>query len=141
MISVNAQNWLPSVLNNLLDNEWMPRANTTAPSINVFESESGYTLDVAAPGMTKEDFKVNIDAEDHLVISMEKKNRNTDQEHKGRFLRREFADTKFEKCMILPDDVNKEKISAKVENGILSIEIPKLTETEIKQNQRFINIE
>ena len=66
------QNWLPSIFNDFFDNEWMTRANATAPAINVIESEKDYKVEVAAPGMTKEDFNVRIDEDNNLVISMEK---------------------------------------------------------------------
>ena len=52
----NNQNWLPSIFNDFFDNEWLTRANATAPAINVIESDKDYKVEVAAPGMTKEDF-------------------------------------------------------------------------------------
>ena len=70
------QNWLPSIFNDFFDNEWMTRANATAPAINVIESEKDYKVEVAAPGMTKEDFNVRIDEDNNLVISMEKVKRS-----------------------------------------------------------------
>ena len=83
-----------------------------------------YKVELAAPGMTKEDFNVHIDEENNLVISMEKKTEskeenNKDEKKEGRYLRREFSYTKFQQTMILPDDVDKEKIGAHVENGVL----------------------
>jgi HSP20 family protein len=136
------QSWLPSVFNDFFDNDWMEKANSTAPAINVFENEKSYTIELAAPGMTKDDFKVNIDADSNLVVSMEKKSDNKEDKDKktGRYLRREFSYTKFEQCMILPDDVDKEKISAKVDNGVLNIELPKVTEAEVQKNQRLITV-
>lgn len=85
--------------------------------------------------MTKEDFNVHIDEENNLVISMEKKTEskeegNKDEKREGRYLRREFSYSKFQQTMILPDDVDKEKISAQVENGVLNINLPKFTEQE-----------
>ena len=70
------QNWLPSIFNDFFDNDWMVKANATAPAINVFETEKEYKVELAAPGMTKEDFNVHIDEENNLVISMEKKTEN-----------------------------------------------------------------
>ena len=67
------QNWLPSIFNDFFDNDWMVKANATAPAINVFETAKEYKVELAAPGMTKEDFNVHIDEENNLVISMEKK--------------------------------------------------------------------
>ena len=54
------QNWLPEIFNDFFANDWMTRTNATAPAINVIENENDYKVEVAAPGMTKEDFKVNV---------------------------------------------------------------------------------
>ena len=139
------QNWLPSILNDFFDNDWMVKANATAPAINVFETEKEYKVELAAPGMTKEDFNVHIDEENNLVISMEKKTENKEESNKdekkeGRYLRREFSYSKFQQTMILPDDVDKEKISAQVENGVLNINLPKFTEQEKEKTKKFIDV-
>ena len=134
------QNWLPSIFNDFFDNDWMVKANATAPAINVFETEKEYKVELAAPGMTKEDFNVHIDEENNLVISMEKKTENKEEKKEGRYLRREFSYSKFQQTMILPDDVDKEKISAQVENGVLNIDLPKLSEQEKEKAKRFIDV-
>lgn len=135
-----SQNWLPSIFNDFFDNEWMLKANSTAPAINVIESENNYKVELAAPGMTKEDFNVRIDEDNNLVISMEKKNENQEEKKDGRYLRREFSYTKFQQTMILPENVDKENISAQVENGVLMIELPKLSEEEIKKAEKQIEV-
>lgn len=134
------QNWLPSIFNDFFDTDWMEKANSTAPAINVFETENSYEVELAAPGLAKEDFKVNVDSDDNLVISMEKKADNSEKDKKGRYLRREFSYRQFEQCMVLPEDADKEKISAKVENGVLKIDMPKISEAKIKKNQRLITV-
>lgn len=139
------QSWLPSIFNDFFDNDWMVKANATAPAINVFETEKEYKVELAAPGMTKEDFNVHIDEENNLVISMEKKTENKEESNKdekkeGRYLRREFSYSKFQQTMILPDDVDKEKISAQVENGVLNINLPKFTEQEKEKTKKFIDV-
>ena len=134
------QNWLPSIFNDFFDNDWMGKANATAPAINVFETEKEYKVELAAPGMTKEDFNVHIDEENNLVISMEKKTENKEEKKEGRYLRREFSYSKFQQTMILPDDVDKEKISAQVENGVLNIDLPKFSEQEKEKAKRFIDV-
>ena len=118
------QNWLPSIFNDFFDNDWMVKANATAPAINVFETAKEYKVELAAPGMTKEDFNVHIDEENK----------------EGRYLRREFSYTKFQQTMILPDDVDKEKIGAHVENGVLNITLPKFTEAEKEKAKKFIDV-
>ena len=99
------QNWLPSIFNDFFDNDWMVKANSTAPAINVIESEKEYKVELAAPGMTKNDFHVQLADDNTLTISMEKKNENKDENKK--YLRREFSYSKFEQSMIIPDDVEK----------------------------------
>ena len=134
------QNWLPSIFNDFFDNEWMEKANATAPAINVSESENEYKVEVAAPGMTKEDFNIRIDEENNLVISMEKKSESKEEKKDRKYLRREFSYSKFEQTMILPDDVDKEKIGAAVENGVLDITLPKLTKEDSPKLSRNIEI-
>lgn len=135
------QNWLPGIFNDFFDNNWMEKANATAPAINVIENQKNYRIEVAAPGMTKEDFNIRLDDDNDLIISMEKRSENKQDKENGRYLRREFSYSKYQQTMILPDNADKEKISAKVENGVLNIEIPKLTVDEIKKEQKLIAIE
>lgn len=134
------QNWLPSVFNDFFDNEWMEKANSTAPAINVIESDKDYKIELAAPGMTKEDFNVRIDEDNCLVISMEKKNENKDEKKDSKYLRREFSYSKFQQTLVLPDDVEKENISAKVEHGVLTVDIPKKAPVEAAKLQRCIEV-
>ena len=133
-------NWLPSIFNDMFDNEFMARDNATAPAINVKETKHAYTVEVAAPGLSKEDFNVRVDEDDNLVITLEKKEEKKDENQETRYLRREFSYSKFQQTMILPDNVDKDKISAKVQHGVLSIDVPKLSEVEIKKAQRLIEI-
>lgn len=135
----NNQNWLPSIFNDFFDNEWMEKTNATAPAINVTENDKEYNVEVAAPGMTKEDFNIHIDEENNLVITMEKKNDKKEEDGK-RYLRREFSYTKFQQAMILPEDVEKEKISASVNNGVLDIHLPKLSKENLPKASRTIEI-
>ncbi len=131
MIPVNRKNsWLPDVFNDFFDTDFMPKANATAPAINVKESEVDYEVEVAAPGMTKEDFNVHLNQDGDLSIKMESKKENREEEKKAHYLRREFAYSKFEQTLILPDDVDKEKISAKVSDGVLTVILPKIRKEE-----------
>ena len=134
------QSWLPSIFNDFFDNDWMVKANATAPAINVLETEKEYKVELAAPGMTKEDFNIHINEENDLVISMEKKAENTEEKKEGRYLRREFSYTKFQQTLILPDDVDKNKIDAKVNDGVLKIELPKVAPEEKPKTSRQIEV-
>ena len=137
----NNQNWLPSIFNDFFDNDWMVKANATAPAINVIESNTDYKVEVAAPGMTKEDFNIHLTDNNELVISMEKKNETKEEDKENKkYLRREFSYSKFEQALVLPDDVEKEKISANVNDGVLSIVLPKQTAEEKTKVNRVIEI-
>ena len=137
----NNPNWLPNIFNDFFDNDWMVKANATAPSLNVIESDKDYQVEVAAPGMTKEDFNIHLNENSNLVISMEKRQTNEDDNQNKRYLRREFSYSKFEQALILPDNVVKEKIKANVSNGVLTITIPKQTPEERIKVNRVIEIQ
>lgn len=134
------QNWLPSMFNDFFDNDWMEKSNATAPAINVLENENSYDLELAAPGMTKDDFKVSLDENGDLVINMEKKQENNDEKKHGHYLRREFSYSKFQQTMLLPDDADREKINAQVEHGVLKVNIPKVVKVEPEHTHKVIEI-
>lgn len=119
--------WLPEVFNDFFYNNNMPKTNATAPAINVLENETEYTVELAAPGLRKEDFDISINNDGDLVIKMEKKNEVKDE--KAHYLRREFAYSKYEQTLILPDDVDKDKVGARMSDGVLNITLPKLNKS------------
>lgn len=123
---INRNNWMPEVFNDFFDTDFMTRANATAPAINVKETEKDYTVEIAAPGMTKDDFNVNIDKDGNLHIHMEAHTEKKDEDKKSHYLRREFAYSKFEQTLLLPEDVKKEAIEAKVNDGVLTVTLPKM---------------
>ena len=133
---------LDNALNELLNNNRAARVQTTTPAINVKENQSGYELELAVPGMTKEDFHVDVNPDNELVISMEKKNeeKEEDPKKKGTYLRREFSYSRFQQSLLLPDNVETEKISAKVEHGVMTIDIPKKKVEEKAPASRRIEI-
>jgi HSP20 family protein len=130
MIRRNSDNWLPDIFNDFFDNSWMERPTYTAPAINVLENEKEYEVELAAPGLTKEDFKVHVDEQNNLHIEIEKKAENKEGKKHGRYLRREFSYEKFQQTLLLPDDVDAEKIEAKVEHGVLNVLLPKVQKIE-----------
>ena len=134
---MRTNSWIPSVFNDLFDTDFMPKANCTAPAINVKENDKAYTVEVAAPGMKKEDFNVHINDESNLIIKVESKNEKKEEDKTTRYLRREFSYSKYEQTLILPDDVKKEDISAKVENGVLTVELPKVIEEKVKVSRQI----
>jgi HSP20 family protein len=135
--------WLPLFFNDFFKDEWrvgVNADNTTTPAINVKETDKAFCVEIAAAGMTKDDFNVSIDEENNLVITVEKKTEVKEDDREMRYLRREFSYSKFRQTMLLPENVNKDKIEAKVEHGVLRINLPKLTENEIQKKQRSIEI-
>ena len=152
------QEWVPSIFNDFFDTNWMGRTKATAPAINVIEKKDEYKVQVAAPGMTKDDFRIHLDEAGDLVITMEK-SCNCDEKEKEckegkecqeseccddkecKYLRREFSYTKFEQTLVLPDDVDKAHIKAKVKHGVLHIKLPRKTTEEKPQVHQTITIE
>ncbi|MCI5742637.1 Hsp20/alpha crystallin family protein [Phocaeicola faecicola] len=134
----NNQEWLPSIFNDFFDNDWMFKTNTTAPAVNVIENETDYKIEVAAPGMTKEDFNIHLADDNQLVITMEKKNESKND--KSKYLRREFSYSKFQQALVLPEDVEKDHISASVNDGVLTIDLPKKTQEEKAKECKTIEI-
>ena len=136
----NNQVWVPDLFNDFFDNSWMERPKATCPAINVLETPDAYQLELAAPGMTKADFDIHLDEEGDLVIKMEKK-QDANEQKKGHYVRREFSYTKFQQTMLLPEDTDREAISAKVENGVLLVNMPKLKKVEIEKAKKQITVE
>lgn len=127
---ISRNNWMPEVFNDFFDTDFMTRTKATAPAINVKETEKDYTVEVAAPGMTKDDFSVNIDKDGNLHIHMEAHTEKKEEDKKSHYLRREFAYSKFEQTLLLPDDVEKEAIAARVNDGVLTVTLPKMARPE-----------
>ena len=157
----NSQQWLPSIFNDFFNSDILVRNSSTAPAINVFETEKEYKVEVAAAGMCKDDFKIHIDSENDLTITMEKNcnccdekkcddkcdeqkcdEKKEEKKHEqGRFLRREFSYTRFQQTLILPDDADTDKIEAKVKHGVLHLDIPKKAHSSEQKVSRIIAIE
>ena len=131
---------MPDIFNDFFDNSWMERTNYTAPAINVIENEKEYEVELAAPGLTKEDFQIQVDNEGNLQIAMEKKTENKEGKKHGRYLRREFSYEKFAQTLLLPDDVDQEKIQAKMENGVLNVHLPKREKIQKPEKVKQITI-
>ena len=125
--------WLPTVFEDFFNNDFMPRVNTTAPAVNVKEDESAYTMELAAPGIKKEYCRVSINDDGNLCIAIENKMEHKDEDKKHHYLRREFSYSNYEQNYTLPEDVDKEGIAAKVENGILTVTLPKVKKEEKKE--------
>jgi HSP20 family protein len=126
-------------LYDIFDNDaWMSRSTGAAiPPINIIDSEEQYELEFAVPGMTKEDFCIQIDTNDNLVVTTEKSAQLAEGK---RYLRQSFRSTAFRQSIVMPEDVDRNKIKARVENGILYIVLPKLKPEVVKPEVRTIGI-
>ena len=119
--------WFPTVFDEFMNSEFMPRtkSTTTAPAVNVKEDEKAYTMEVAAPGIKKEYCRVSLNEEGNLCIAIENKMEHKEEDKKQHYLRREFSYTNYQQNYSLPEDVVKDKISARVADGILTVTLPK----------------
>ena len=132
----NDSNWLNNWFDDtLFDVDLMPQTKATAPAINVLETAKDYKMEMAVPGLRKEWVRVNINNDGllHMAIENKMEHKEEDRECKcrkerhERYLRREFTYGNYEQSYTLPDDVERDKISASVADGILTIVIPKTT--------------
>jgi len=118
--------WFPTVFDEFMNSDFTPSTyKTTAPAVNVKEDEKSYIMEVAAPGIKKEYCRVSLNEEGNLSISIENKMEHKEEDKKQHYLRREFSYTNYQQNYLLPEDVVKDKISACVENGILTVTLPK----------------
>ncbi len=139
LVTRRNQDFMPTLFNELMN--WNDTTYST-PRMNIMETKDNYKLELCIPGLTKEDVKLSIDAEGNLVVEMTKESKNEKKENKEemRYLRHEFSVEHFRQTVMLPEDIHKEQISAKVENGILDIVIPKVTNEEKKQAMQTIEV-
>ena len=139
LVTRRNQDFMPTLFNEHMN--WNDTTYST-PRMNIMETKDNYKLELCIPGLTKDDVKLSIDTEGNLVVEMTKESKNEKKENKEemRYLRHEFSVEHFRQTVMLPDDIHKEQISAKVENGILDIVIPKVTMEEKKQAVQTIEI-
>jgi len=142
----NGQYGLTDFFNDFFDNRQMEKLALSSPAINVKENDKGYKIEVAAPGMCKDDFKIHLNKDGNLVIEMEKtncgcKDKEKDGEKKEcKYLRKEFSFSKFSQTLLLPDNADKDAIEAHVNNGILYVKIPKTTKEKVEEEKRVIEV-
>lgn len=126
--------WLPGLLDNLfLDNKLDVRNNYetfSIPAINIIENLPNFVVELAAPGLQKEDFTIEVE-EDTLKITSNKEEVKNEENNDSRFRRREFNYKKFERSFKLPENINTEDIQASYENGILRVTLPKMEEKKV----------
>ncbi len=97
------------------------------PAVNITEHPNEYLLSLAAPGMKKEDFKIDVDG-NMLTISSEKEENKEDKSKK--FTRKEYSYSSFSRCFSLPEEIKQENINAKYEDGVLKVSLPRKEEAK-----------
>ncbi|TDB68903.1 Hsp20/alpha crystallin family protein [Arundinibacter roseus] len=117
-----------SLMNELFE----PAYNGTAPAVNVVENENSFRIDVAAPGLQKSDFTINLD-QNRLTIASKKE--QSEEEKNEKYTRREFRYASFQRTFTLPATIDSEQISATYTDGILHIELPKREEAKARPNR------
>src|SRR5690625_272441 len=144
MSLIRRNHWLPAYFYELLNTDWMDRNRhlrnfgKSTCAVNVKENDYEFILEVAAPGMKKEDFKLELD-NNVLSISSEKKEEKETEDKEEKFTLREFSYSSFKRSFTLPETVDHSKISADYKDGVLKIELPKREEAKV-QPKRTIEI-
>jgi HSP20 family protein len=131
--------FLPSFTDDFFGKDFMAdvfdsSVNKTIPEVNVIENADAFKIEVAAPGLEKKDFKIDVN-NNVLTISSEKESKNVDEKEK--FIRREFSYSSFQRSFSLPESVNQDKINAKHKDGILMVEIPNRDEAKEKPKREI----
>ena len=130
---------MPSLLNDLFSDDWIDSSHAnwktsgaSLPAVNVRETNDDYRIEVAAPGMKRDEFKVELD-NNVLTISSQQEDKREENDQNGAYSRREFSYQSFQRSFSLPGTkVDGEKIAAKYVDGILHITIPKKEEAKVK---------
>jgi len=124
------QDFIPALFNELMN---MDTVSYSEPKMNIIENKESYQIQYSVPGLKKEDLKISIDAEGNLVVEMNKESRKEERKDNSvRYLRREFSTEQFRNTLVLPEDIHRDQITAKVENGILEVTLPRVTVEEKK---------
>ena len=118
-------------LGDFFDNE----TRVSVPEVNIAENGDHFNIEVAAPGLNKDDFKINLD---HNLLTISSVKEAQKEDKKSGFMRREFNYSSFKRSFSLPDTINAENISASYNNGILSIQIPKREEAKVKPAREIL---
>jgi HSP20 family protein len=134
MLALRNYQTLPSLIDEFFNHElpysWNRKwANSSMPAVNIAENNDEYRIDVAAPGLNKADFKLNLE-NNVLTISASKEEKKEDENEK--YTCKEFNYSSFSRSFTLPESVDSEKISAEHKDGVLMIHVPKLEHAKVK---------
>ena len=154
MMPVKKLNRLPGVFSDLFYDQW-PEVFTKRgqqPAINVIETDKKFKVEIAAPGMTKDDFRVELNADNQLIVCMEKRceegdkkdccmEKDCDSDEKHQYLRHEFSYASCRQVFNLPESIDRDHITAKMKHGVLHIRLPKKSVTEKAADVKMIAVE
>lgn len=138
MLVKRHSNYLPTLVNDFWDEDLFPNFEqewSLTPAVNIIEGNQDFKVEVAAPGLCKEDFKVHIE-KNILEISAEKKEEKITENKK--YLRKEFNYNEFKRTFSLPSTVETDKIKATHMNGVLTVEIPKKDEAKVNPRKQIV---
>ena len=147
---VKKHNRMPALLGDFFYDQWpeMFYRRGTTPQINVIETDKKFKVEIAAPGMAKEDFKVELTPDNQLVVYLEKVAEKGDDaeckecdDDKRHYLRRDFAYVSFRQVFNLPDNVDRDNITAKMKHGVLHIKLPKRVGADTPHDVKLISVE
>jgi len=144
MLAKRNESYFPSIFDKFWNNELMDwdysnfsSTNTSLPAVNVHETDNDFIIELAAPGMSKKDFKISFN---NNILSISSEIKTNKDETKGNYTRREFSYQSFKRSFTVPENmVNGDKITAKYNDGILNVILPKREEMK-PQPEREIKI-
>lgn len=132
------RSFFPGIVDDFFGRDFLPgndlfdtQTGISMPSVNIVEGKEDFRIEVAAPGLEKDDFKIDLE-NNVLTISSEREESSEQQEDENRYMRREFCYSSFRRAFSLPNTVDADKIEANHKNGVLSIAIPKREEAKVK---------
>lgn len=132
-IALRKNNLFPSIFDDLFNDEWLDNSTRklgdTLPAVNIKESEKSFELEVAVPGLKKENIKIDVERE---VLTISSEQTHEREEGKEGYTRREFHFNSFKRSFSIPESVDVEKIDASYKDGILNIALPKKEEMTLK---------
>jgi len=130
MNTITRNNWFPTMMNDFFFNDFMPKTQSqySTPKMNITETNGSFEIELAAPGLTKDDFSIHLTDNNTLELKMEKKQSNEEKKDDKSYLRKEFSYQSYAQTFTLPDTVASDAIKATMADGILTITLPKKEE-------------
>ena len=141
---LRSRNFFPGIADDFFGRNFLPgndlfdtQTGISMPSVNIVEGKEDFRIEVAAPGLEKDDFKIDLE-NNVLTISSEREDNNEQKKDDSRYMRREFCYSSFSRAFSLPNTVDADKIEANHKNGVLSIAIPKREEAKVKPAKQIV---